>query len=220
METPIPHGTIGGYTNHACRCDLCKQAQKDYRLRKRAEDPEGVKAKAREQMRRSREKRIQEDREAYLKKAAEQQAEWRKNNPERWKEIDRAGKEKEKALHPERVRARSQRNNREWKEKNPEGYEANRKRKFQYLRLRRYQLTADEYAALLESQGGVCAICGKVNGLTKHNGEHQLVIDHCHDTGAVRGLLCYNCNLGLGNFKDDLGLLIKAIAYLKRNCED
>jgi hypothetical protein len=212
----ISHGTLGGYTNYACRCDLCKQAQRDYRLRKRAEDPEGVKAKDRERTRRSREKQRQEDEAAYLRKSAEAQADWRKNNPERWKEIDRKGKAREKSLHPERVQKRVREGWEKWKEAHPEEFRAVQKSKGQSYRLRRRQLTSEDYAALLLDQKGVCAICGKVNGLTKHNGQHQLVIDHCHGTGAVRGLLCYNCNLGLGNFKDDPGLLKKAIRYLEK----
>lgn len=64
------------------------------------------------------------------------------------------------------------------------------------------------YVLLLAAQRGVCAICGRApNGRAHH-------IDHSHSTGKIRGVLCMNCNQGLGHFKDDPTLLGQAIAYL------
>ncbi len=59
---------------------------------------------------------------------------------------------------------------------------------------------------LFEVQHGKCAICNKTKKL--------LHVDHCHETGKVRGLLCYNCNNGLGRFKDNIEFLKTAINYL------
>jgi len=76
--------------------------------------------------------------------------------------------------------------------------------------LRKYGITAQGYAELLFLQGGVCKICkgpGKAYG--------RLVVDHDHETGVVRGLLCNTCNAGLGQFKDSVELLEAALAYLK-----
>jgi Recombination endonuclease VII len=73
------------------------------------------------------------------------------------------------------------------------------------LRLRRYGLTLDQFHALSEAQDFQCWICGSPN----------LTIDHCHGSGRVRGLLCGTCNDGLGKFKDDPALLIKAGEYLR-----
>ena len=70
---------------------------------------------------------------------------------------------------------------------------------------RRYGIGADEFDALVVAQGGVCAICGK------EAPEH---VDHSHASGAVRGILCFNCNGGLGQFKDSIDSLVNAIAYL------
>lgn len=76
----------------------------------------------------------------------------------------------------------------------------------------RYGLTPEDYQALLDRQGGGCAICGKTdgtNGTQKH-----LPVDHHHGTGAVRGILCKNCNQGIGLFKEDPSRLRKAADYL------
>jgi peptide methionine sulfoxide reductase MsrB len=69
---------------------------------------------------------------------------------------------------------------------------------------------------MVEEQGGLCAICQK-----PYDWETSaLYIDHCHTTGKVRGLLCRNCNKGLGHFFDDVANLARAIEYLKKATED
>ena len=89
--------------------------------------------------------------------------------------------------------------------------EVKRKAKERMLK-HRYDITIDEYNQLYDNQGGRCKICGDryILGTTK-----GLVVDHCHTTMEVRGLLCGNCNTGLGKFKDDIELLNKAIEYIK-----
>lgn len=80
--------------------------------------------------------------------------------------------------------------------------------------LSQFGITADEYDALLEQQGGGCAICGRDTG----DGQNRrLHVDHCHATGKVRGLLCSECNLALGKFQDDPELLRRAVDYLVRS---
>lgn len=80
-------------------------------------------------------------------------------------------------------------------------------------RLKKYGVTLEEYEALLESQGGVCAICqGPPNG----KDDDIYHADHDHKTGELRGLLCSRCNNGLGCFSDKAELLQIAIAYLAR----
>jgi len=72
-----------------------------------------------------------------------------------------------------------------------------------------YGLSFDEYMGMMDAQSGKCAICG-----TKLAGIRGINIDHCHETNKIRGLLCKNCNLGLGFFKDEINLLQKAIRYI------
>jgi hypothetical protein len=75
----------------------------------------------------------------------------------------------------------------------------------------KYGIGADEFDELLAKQGGRCAICpaevGDKRGM-------PLYVDHCHRTGKVRGLLCADCNFGIGKFRDDPALLIRAAEYL------
>jgi len=83
--------------------------------------------------------------------------------------------------------------------------------------VRRHGRTSEEYQAFLDKQNGQCAICGVREGHRSCRGrECRLAIDHDHRTGMVRGLLCNNCNRGLGRFKDSVDLLEAAIRYLKR----
>lgn len=84
---------------------------------------------------------------------------------------------------------------------------------------RRYGITAEHFDRMLAEQGGgppadegvagggVCAIC------TEAPAEH---VDHDHETGRVRGLLCFNCNGALGQFRDRTDLMLQAVAYLRR----
>lgn len=74
---------------------------------------------------------------------------------------------------------------------------------------RKYGMTHAAYEAMLEHQRCECAIC-----YTKHTNQKPLVIDHCHESGVVRGLLCSRCNRGLGMMGDNADGLHKALRYL------
>jgi hypothetical protein len=67
---------------------------------------------------------------------------------------------------------------------------------------------------MLEAQDYKCAICGVLDVVAPGNG--ALAVDHCHETGRVRGLLCSICNTSLGGFRDDPELLQRAVNYLNR----
>ena len=85
----------------------------------------------------------------------------------------------------------------------------------QYNLKKRYDMTMEDYDGLHEEQEGMCAICGAMEGGTTRS--RKLHVDHNHTTGDVRGLLCNECNTGLGKFKDDTAILKNAITYLQEN---
>lgn len=90
-------------------------------------------------------------------------------------------------------------------------YAQNREARIDAMRVLRYGLKPGEYDAMLAAQGGVCALCDQVCPTGR-----RLAVDHDHATGAVRGLLCQFCNQGLGFFRDDTSLLLRAIEYLEK----
>jgi hypothetical protein len=83
-----------------------------------------------------------------------------------------------------------------------------------YRLKRKFGITLDAYNRLLEAQDGKCAICGAKPKDRPHH--RKLAVDHDHKTKKIRGLLCFHCNTGLGNLRDDPELLLKAVEYLKR----
>ena len=94
----------------------------------------------------------------------------------------------------------------EWQLAHPE------KRKAQ--RMKKYQISLQEVSQLLTNQNGRCAICGFSS---MENPNLFPLVDHCHATGKVRGLLCLNCNQALGKFKDNPEVLRAAADYLESN---
>ena len=82
-----------------------------------------------------------------------------------------------------------------------------------YLLKRKYKITPEERAAMIEEQQGLCEICGVFQG-------EKLEIDHNHATGKVRAMLCHLCNTGLGMFQDDYELLSVARSYLYHYNQD
>lgn len=92
-----------------------------------------------------------------------------------------------------------------YREKNKERINANRRKN--YL-AKTFGTARDWYEKTLEEQGGKCAICGKIPRI--------FTVDHNHETGCVRGILCSNCNTGIGLFKESEENLVSAIEYLKK----
>jgi Recombination endonuclease VII len=100
---------------------------------------------------------------------------------------------------------------------NPDRYRANTKRwrerhgeeLSEFTRRQKFGLPFGSYAEILTLQNGVCAICHKAP-----EPGSELYVDHCHATNFVRGLLCHDCNTGLGFLKDSTLLLDAAKTYL------
>lgn len=92
-----------------------------------------------------------------------------------------------------------------WRARHPEkAAKADRKHHLRTL----YGLSLDTFAERVRAQGGVCGICeGPMD---------PPYVDHCHKTGAVRGILCGACNRGLGHFHDNPTSLARAIIYLDK----
>jgi hypothetical protein len=98
-----------------------------------------------------------------------------------------------------------------WQKANPEKTAAISRRT---KRKQKYGISDDDYYRMLDEQWHCCKICG-----TPHREEAHgvLVVDHCHNTGKVRGLLCVTCNTGIGQLKDSLELVLKAADYLREH---
>lgn len=82
-----------------------------------------------------------------------------------------------------------------------------------------YGLTQEQYDAMFEAQGGVCAIC-KEPERSRRVKRLNLSVDHCHKTGKIRGLLCSGCNTAIGHFYEDIEVMIRAKKYLEHHSEN
>ena len=132
---------------------------------------------------------------------------WRHANKARVAELQKAWR----AANPERRRELQA----QWKKKNPGSTKAINR---QSILKNVYGLTVATYDAMLAEQSGCCAICDSPNpGLTKAGAPRAWSVDHDHATGAVRGLLCRDCNSGLGSFKDNAASLLAAERYLQQH---
>lgn len=109
------------------------------------------------------------------------------------------------------------RNAKKWNEAHPE-----RMREWKMSwKMKKYNISADEYTALLESQGGVCAICHKPETVKSRHGKVQnLAIDHDHITGKVRGLLCFRCNTTLGVWEKNADAFISYLSQTDSSCSE
>lgn len=81
----------------------------------------------------------------------------------------------------------------------------------------KYGISLSDYQRMHDEQNGACASCSQPETDMRSGQIRWLAVDHCHSTGAIRGLLCGHCNKGIGHFKDDPDLLRKAAAYLERH---
>jgi hypothetical protein len=80
-----------------------------------------------------------------------------------------------------------------------------------YMVIHKFKINPDIYIEKIKNQNGLCAICDQQCSHGK-----MLSLDHDHETGSFRGLLCASCNLALGGFKDDPKIILSAFNYLKK----
>lgn len=143
---------------------------------------------------------------------AEQARAWRAANPERAREHAKRSRIKNK----DKVQARQK----EWRAKNleyvqtksKEYYQKGKDRQRNLTLSRQYGISLDEYEEMLVRQSGACAICGSTDSGAAGK---SFSVDHCHESGKVRSLLCRGCNIGVGHFKDDPELLEAAARYIR-----
>lgn len=121
----------------------------------------------------------------------ERAQEWRQDNPEEARKISREWQAKRRAKNPQR----------------------NRDEQWAWRLQREYGITVLQYHDLFEKQGGGCAICQSPD---PRHASGRMVVDHDHNGGGIRGLLCGWCNSALGYLKDDPELAHRAIEYLKK----
>lgn len=139
--------------------------------------------------------------EAELKEKKKERSKlWYHNNLERAKTTRKKWRENNRDKQKEYISY--------WRENNEEQMKNVLKK---YHLKSKYNLTTEERDNIFESQNHCCAIC-KTTCPTK-NGWN---VDHCHINNNVRGILCYHCNVGLGNFKDNIEALKEAIIYLEK----
>jgi hypothetical protein len=154
----------------------------------------------------------------YCSEACRQKAHRLRRNPEEDRRVKALSNERTRrwrAAHPERATEL----NRQWQARNREKTRANARHFIlthpDYARNRlllKYRLNPADYDALLAAQGGLCAICHQPETM---RAVRRLAIDHDHQSGLIRGLLCHGCNLGIGRFGDDPNLLEAAARYLR-----
>jgi hypothetical protein len=133
----------------------------------------------------------------------------------------------EELMKPYRTKEKKKKKLDNWRQENPEKYQEQYKNDESKLKCREYyknnksdvknsylkrvyNITLEDYITLSESQNNKCKICNQICPTGK-----DLAVDHNHQTGKVRGLLCKNCNIGLGMFFDNLDFLESAVLYLK-----
>lgn len=122
-----------------------------------------------------------------------------------------------KRLNPDKVRATARRyyeRHKEQRHAKAKQWRVNNRDKVRVnnhiYKLRAYGLTVEQYDQMMQDQGGGCAICG-----LKEKRGTRLHVDHVHDTGKVRGLLCTNHNVAIGMLQDNVELIKRVIAYIE-----
>lgn len=135
-------------------------------------------------------------------KSIQQAREWKRNNRERVNNLAR----QDYKNNPEKYK--------KWQEN---FYEKNREEMNAKAICKSHNINREDYDELFRAQESKCAICGKEETRQFKGKTMRLCLDHDHETGKIRSLLCHDCNTGLGKFYDSIDLLTKAAIYLMDN---
>jgi hypothetical protein len=144
---------------------------------------------------------------------------WRRANPERAKELSQkyAKSEKGQAKVKEYREANKEKlhiKNKEWRKNNPERTaEIYRKQNLK----QKYGMSLEDYDKMLQEQSNVCAVCEQPEVLVKKGKLQPLCVDHCHESGKVRALLCNDCNRNLIAHRTSSDIFYKAAAYVEKH---
>lgn len=157
------------------------------------------------------------DREYFLKnkeKIMEYKSKWVEDNRDRVNELERIRRQKRLEQkrkyyeeHKEEIRLKKKQLSEERKAKQKIS-------KFRH-HLKKYNISYEDYMNILEKQQGKCLGCYR----TESQINKRLSVDHCHKTGRVRGLICFTCNLVIGNCYENIDTLNNLIEYLKKQNE-
>lgn len=131
------------------------------------------------------------------------------------KACDKAREREKYAEDPDYYKVKAAR----WAAENAErDRQLRRRNKPDQHRRQKYGITPEQYEAMKAEQGGRCAICRDPLA-EPESGRRSPHVDHCHRTGANRGILCHGCNTGIGSLRDDPEIVARALAYLRRYAE-
>lgn len=176
-------------------CSQCKKIKKNSCFNKLSRNTDGLNSKCKDCRAKDTLGYRERKREELRVKAANNRLE----NPEKVKVA--------KSAYYQKNKIKLQKKTREWRKNNP-GYKPSvESRKNTILKVR-FGITLDDYNVMLNSQNGVCAICGGIGAKSLH-------VDHCHTSGKIRGLLCFRCNNAIGQFDESEVIMFAAISYLR-----
>ena len=187
-----------------------KEKQREYQREYHRKNRERIKKRDAEKYKVADKERIKEVRLARISRLTPEELEEERKNINARRAIRRADpankqKKKEEA-------AEYRKNNKEAISAREKDYKTGRGRPVEWKR-QGIILTVEGYNKMLSEQNGCCAICGEF----RRPDQRVLVVDHNHNTGKIRGLLCHPCNMGIGQLKDSLDILQKAVSYLEQN---
>lgn len=161
--------------------------------------------KTKEGERRRKARWAEKNREKHLEGIRRRDKRWKENNPEHAAELGRKRSMKHYLKNHEEAKAKMRKRAKErWASMSVD--------ERRDLKLRQaYGVSLQEWSALLEEQGGKCAVCK-----TSEAGKRGWQTDHCHTSGNVRGILCIGCNTALGLVKENIDTLQALVEYLRR----